>query len=77
MYLTLPTAFSTLGSAVSSIGGGLGITGGARGESDLQLFFTFGQSTTPRYWNIRISMLPNGANYLGILSLIYHYSLFF
>ena len=65
MYLTLPTAYSTLGSSVSSIGGGIGISGGSSGESDLQLFFTFGQSTTPRSWNIRVSMLPNGANYLG------------
>ena len=101
VYLTLPTAFSSLGSSVAAgLGGGIGsgwigignggigigngglgvgnggigignggigggVGGGSSGQSDLQLQFTFGQSTTPRSWNIRISMLPNGANYLG------------
>lgn len=61
-----------LGVGSGGIGGGIGgggigggIGGGSSGQSDLQLQFTFGQSTTPRSWNIRISMLPNGANYLG------------
>jgi len=108
VYLTLPTAFPSLGSSVASaLGGGIGIgssagfgggsggigigsggigvgsggigvgsggigsgiggggIGGASGETDLQLQFTFGSSTTPRSWNIRVSMLPSGASYLG------------
>ena len=35
-------------------------------ETDFQLQFNFGTSTTARLWNIKIGMIPCGASYAGI-----------
>jgi hypothetical protein len=43
--------------------------------TSVQLIFTFGTSTVPRNWRVKIAMLPCGADYLGIYPFNFNYRL--